>query len=326
MTARAGAAARASRRRSPAAGRAGQRAIDRPVQPRARRSSRGRRSRPAAGALLDVRARERGDGARSTACATRAASSAALDRAAAASAPPWSAHHAPADPPAAAGSSDAMQELRSQDVRGAVRPAWRRMARADLTVRRAPRTEPCAGAQRRRDRPRVGHAERGARRHARVAGGLRAHPRVAVADHRPGRPRRVRRRRRLGADRHDVGRGAAARRARSPRAIEDVAGGAERQVGAVASAMRRAPRRVGEAVRGTADEARATAQAADEVPRGRPQRRRARRRRDRVDGRRALRASADVSAAIGELAGRSDRIGDIVRRSPRSPSRPTCWR
>jgi methyl-accepting chemotaxis protein len=95
------------------------------------------------------------------------------------------------------------------------------------------------------------------------------------------------------------------------RAIEDVASGAERQVGVVGSATERTAR-VGRAVRGSSEEARATAQAADEARAVAHDG--ARRVAEATASMHAVReSSAAVSAAIAELAGRSDRIGDIVQ-------------
>jgi methyl-accepting chemotaxis protein len=203
---------------------------------------------------------------------------------------------------------EAMEQLRAEDVRG-LSDGMEAMARADLTVRVAPRTEPLPV----RSGDEIGRAS--------------AVLNEVLADTHASLEAYERTRTSLSGIIGQVARGASdvagasaqiattsaeAGRASGEiaRAIEDVAGGAERQVGAVASAIDRTGR-VGDAVRGSADEARATAQAADDVRAA--ARSGAQRVADATASMEAVRSSsADVREAIGELAGRSGRIGDIV--------------
>jgi methyl-accepting chemotaxis protein len=202
----------------------------------------------------------------------------------------------------------ALEQLRHEDVR-ALNDGMEAMARADLTVRVTPVTEPVEV----RTNDEIGRAS--------------ATLNEVVADTRASLEAYERTRVSLAGIIGQVKRGAGevsgasaqiaetsaeAGRASAEiaRAIGDVAGGAERQVGAVAAALDRTGR-VGESVRGSADEARATAQAADEVRDA--ARTGAQRVADATASMDSVRqSSAGVREAIGELAGRSSRIGDIV--------------
>jgi methyl-accepting chemotaxis protein len=202
----------------------------------------------------------------------------------------------------------ALRQLRDEDVR-ALSDGMEAMAQADLTVAVAPRTPPVPV----RSGDEIGKAsatlnEVLADTHASLEAYERTRASLAGIIGQVARGASDV----AGASAQIASTSAEAGRASHEiaRAIGDVAGGAERQVGAVAAAMDRTGR-VGEAVRGSADEARATAQAADDVREA--ARDGARRVADATASMEAVRASsADVRSAIGELAGRSSRIGDIV--------------